>query len=405
MVVIDVNNLEQDFFEITTKNIKSNSELIKNCLKGSEMIDNKLHVITVISNICNFKRRWQLMIEFIDRIKEFPNVELYVVEMIYEDQFFRITEPNNPKHLQLKTEHALWHKENMINLGIQKLLPSDWKSVAWIDGDIEFENLNWVDETLKVLTKFDLVQLFTTCFDLDEYNIPMNIWQGYGYKYCNGETFKHNKGVNYWHSGYAWACTRTFYDKIGKIYDKGIVGSGDYILTQAIIGNVACADKSLSDFKKEIIEYKERLNNYDLKIGYITSNIKHYFHGSKVNRKYIERNQILIKYKYSPILHLEYDHNGVIVPTRNMSSEFIRDIKDYFFQRNEDEYYELIYKNINSQVYYFNINNLNNCSFSSIIYIEHCKEFYDRLSISFHNNIITLNLTNGDIKRYLNKKN
>ena len=98
MVVIDVNNLEQDFFEVTTKNINSNNELIKNCLKGSEMIDDKLHVITVISNICNFKRRWQLMIEFIDRIKEFPNVELYVVEMIYPKQKYIITQKNNKHH-------------------------------------------------------------------------------------------------------------------------------------------------------------------------------------------------------------------------------------------------------------------------------------------------------------------
>jgi hypothetical protein len=124
-----------------------------------------------------------------------------------------------------------------------------------------------------------------------------------------------------------------------------------------------------------------------------------------VNRKYVERNQILIKYNYSPILHLGYDHNGVIIPTGNMSSEFIRDIKDYFFQRNEDEYYELIYKNINSNVYYFDINNLNNYSFNSIIYIEHCKEFYNGLSISLDNNILTLNLPNGTIKGHLNQKN
>jgi hypothetical protein len=345
------------------------------------------------------------MNQFIERMVQYDNIKLYVVELAYGEQEFMITNPTNPNHLQLRTKYALWHKENLINLGINKLLPKDWKAVAWIDGDIEFENLNWVDETLKVLTNFDLVQLFTTCFDLDEYDIPMNIWQGYGYKYCNGEIFKHNKGVNYWHSGYAWACTRTFYDQMGKIYDKGIVGSGDYILTQAIIGNVACADKSLTDFKDEIIQYKEKLNNYNLKIGYITSNIKHYFHGSKVNRKYVERNQILIKNKYSPTLHLEYDDNGVIIPTKNMSPEFIKDIKDYFFQRNEDEYYELIYKNINSQVYYFNINNLNKISFKSIIYIEDSKEFYNNLTISLFNNIVILNLHNGTIKGNLNQKN
>ena len=403
MVVIDVNNLETDFFEFN-KSIKSNNELLKKCLKEENKIDDKLHVITVISNICNFKRRWQLMIEFIERMKEFKNIELYVVELIYEDQFFRITEKNNPKHLQIKTEYVLWHKENMINLGIEKLLPKDWKSVAWIDGDIEFENINWVDDTLKILTNFDLVQLFTTCFDLDENNIPMNIWQSYGYKYCNGETFKHNKGVNYWHSGYGWACTRSFYDKIGKIYDKGIVGSGDYILTQAIIGNIACADKSLIDFKDDITKYKELLNNDDIKIGYIPTNIKHYFHGSKVNRKYVERNQILIKHKYNPMIHLDYDNNGILIPSKNMSNEFLEDIKDYFFQRNEDEYYDIIYKNIKSEVYYFNMNMLNKYFFESMIYMENCKKIDYDLSILYMDNIITLSLKNGLIKGNLNNE-
>jgi hypothetical protein len=55
--------------------------------------------------------------------------------------------------------------------------------------------------------------------DLDEHEVPMNIWQGFGYKFCNGKTFTHQRGLNYWHCGYAWDCTREFYEKIGGIYD------------------------------------------------------------------------------------------------------------------------------------------------------------------------------------------
>jgi hypothetical protein len=367
MVVIDPDNIELNLDLNLYKNniIISNNNLLKSCLKEKNNIkksinsfnsnenkellsetieeENILHVVTVISNVCNFKRRWQLMNEFIDRMNEYDNIKLYIVELAYENQSFHITNPNNPRHLQLRTKYALWHKENMINLGINKLLPNNWKYVAWIDGDIEFENYNWVNDTLKVLTKFDIVQLFTIAFDLDENNIPMNIWQSYGYKYCNGETFKHNKGINYWHCGYAWACTREFYKRIGKIYDRGIVGSGDYILTQSILGNIACADKSLIEFKEEINNYTQILKN-NIKVGYIPNNIKHYFHGSKINRKYIERNNILIKYKYNPSFHIKYDENGIIVPSENMSIDFINEIKDYFFERNDDEYYDLIKK-------------------------------------------------------------
>jgi hypothetical protein len=223
----------------------------------------------------------------------------------------------------------------MINIAINKLLPVDWKSVAWIDGDLEFDNPNWAVDTLKVLTEFDIVQLFTTCMDLDKNNTPMSIWQSYGYKFTQGEQFKYNKGINYWHSGYAWACTRDFYEKIGKIYDRGILGSGDFILTQGILKHIACADRDLTGYHDDISELVDKLDN--VKVGYVPNNIRHYFHGSKINRKYIERNDILIKYKYNPILHVEYDENGILVPTKKMSLNFINDIKNYFSQRNEDE--------------------------------------------------------------------
>lgn len=332
----------RDKIELIENNcqIKSNNDLILKALKKNVLIDDTLHVITVISNICEFRRRWDLMNQFIERTQQYNNIKLYVVELAYGNQDFKITYPNNPSHLQLRTEYALWHKENMINLGIRKLLPVDWKAVAWIDGDIEFENPNWVIDTLKVLTEFDVVQLFTTCFDLDEKEIPMSIWQGFGYKYCHGERFNHIRGINYWHPGYAWSCTRDYYERIGGLYDKGILGSGDYIMCQGFFSKPAFGHHSLHFFKNSVVDYITNLTN--VKIGYIPTNIKHYFHGSKANRKYVERNSILVKYNYNPMEHIEYNEEGILVPTINMPKQFLIDIYNYFNERNEDEYYDLI---------------------------------------------------------------
>lgn len=303
----------RDKIELIENNcqIKSNNDLILKALKKNVLIDDTLHVITVISNICEFRRRWDLMNQFIERTQQYNNIKLYVVELAYGNQDFKITSPNNPSHLQLRTEYALWHKENMINLGIRKLLPADWKAVAWIDGDIEFENPNWVIDTLKVLTEFDVVQLFTTCFDLDEKEIPMSIWQGFGYKYCHGERFNHIRGINYWHPGYAWSYTRDYYERIGGLYDKGILGSGDYIMCQGF-SKPAFGHHSLHFFKNNVVDYITNLTN--VKIGYIPTNIKHYFHGSKANRKYVERNTILVKYNYNPMEHIEYNEEGILIP-------------------------------------------------------------------------------------------
>jgi len=342
MVVIDIYGTSFDVKNEKNLQKQSCRDLLYTTLKSDEVISDTLHVITVISNICNFKRRYELMEQFISRCEQYNNIKLYVVELAYGDQEFKITSSSNSSHLQLRVEHALWHKENMINLGIQKLLPSDWKAVAWIDGDIEFENINWAVDTLRVLTKFDLAQVFTTCFDLDENNIPMSIFQSFGYKYCNGEKFTHNRGINYWHPGYGWACTREFYDKIGGLYDKGIIGSGDYIFTQGILKSIACGHKNLKGFHDDIKIYVDNISGLDLKMGYTPGNIRHYFHGSKRNRKYVERNQILLKYNYDPMKYMKYNENGVIIPTDDLDHDFINDILDYFKQRNEDEYYQLI---------------------------------------------------------------
>jgi hypothetical protein len=328
MVVYIENNQEENKLIENQFNIISNNNLIIESLNKNILIDDTLHIITVISNICEFRRRWDLMKLFISRIEKLQNVKLYIVELAYGNQDFHITSAYNSSHLQLRTEYALWHKENMINLGIQKLLPDDWKAVAWIDGDIEFENPNWVIDTLKVLTEFDVVQLFTTCFDLDEKQIPMSIWQSFGYKYCHGEKFNHIRGINYWHTGYAWACTKDYYKKINGLYDKSILGSGDYIMSQGYFAKTAFGHNSLINFQKSIESYISNFTN--IKIGYIPTNIKHYFHGSKINRKYIERNTILIKYKFDPYKHLQYDEQGVIVPTSDMHKQFLIDIYNYF---------------------------------------------------------------------------
>jgi hypothetical protein len=113
-------------------------------------------------------------------------------------------------------------------------------------------------------------------------------------------------------------------------------------MSQGLFGKTASAHDSLINFNSDIKIYISNLNN--INVGFIPGNIKHYFHGSKNNRKYVERNIILIKHQYDPYTHLSYNQDGIIVPSKNMSMEFILDIYQYFSQRNEDEYYDLVNK-------------------------------------------------------------
>jgi len=173
---------------------------LKKTINNNDPIEEKLNVITIISNICRYKRRWDLIKDFINRMEYENDVNLYVVELAYEHQDFMITNSNNKNHLQLKTDTpALWHKENLINIGVKKLLPPNWKAFAWIDSDIEFDSVHWASDTLRLLNGYyDIVQLFTCCFDQNYDGSTMSVFQSFGYKYVEGSHYV-NSGINYWH--------------------------------------------------------------------------------------------------------------------------------------------------------------------------------------------------------------
>jgi hypothetical protein len=111
-----VNNIEID-------NIQYRRNAIKDAVENNEPLENKLNVIVVISNPCLFARRYILFKEFVQRMElEEPNVNLYLVELAYGNKQFFATDSKNKQHLQIRTEHPLWHKENMVNIGI-KIFP------------------------------------------------------------------------------------------------------------------------------------------------------------------------------------------------------------------------------------------------------------------------------------------
>jgi hypothetical protein len=322
--------------EIDNINYKVND--IKYAITNNDPIESKLNVIIVVSNPCLYAKRYILLKEFVKRIEEEEeNVNLFVVELAYNNEKFYVTSKTNKNHLQIRTVDPIWHKENMVNLGVKYLLPKSWKAFAWIDADIEFDSNSWALDTLKILNGCkDVVQLFSHCIDMDKDENTLNIFNSFGYSFNKNKKYT-QRGIDYWHPGYAWAITRKAYEKIGGIYDKGVLGSGDSIMALSFInksGNMNNINYS-EDYNNGMLEFQKKAKT--LRLGYTPGIIRHYFHGSKINRKYTERWQILIRHQYSPIQHLTYDSFGILIPTEQFSEEFKNDILDYFKERKEDD--------------------------------------------------------------------
>lgn len=309
-------------------------------LKTNSPVDDVLHVIAVISNPCEYRRRWSLARDFERRMLETPNVVFYLVELTYPglNTEYHLTQEDNPRHLRISTETPLWHKESMINVAARHLLPDTWKAMAWVDADLLFENQGWALDCLKVLNgTCDIVQLFSHAIDMDANENAMTIFQGAMYQYVNGR--KRSTGVHYWHCGYAWACTRDAFDRMGGLFDLSILGSGDDNMMRSWIGEKSWETSlhgvATEGYRRALMDFAGRCEG--LELGYVPGVVRHFFHGSKKNRKYVERWATLVKWGYDPHQHITRDGWGLIVPSEAFPRGLAEDIMAYFRERNEDD--------------------------------------------------------------------
>jgi len=327
-----INGIEIDFINVPL-------DETKNAIFNNEPIEAKLHVIAVISNPCQFARRFILAREFAKRMEREQNIALYFVELAYGTDDFQVTDPKNKRHLQLRGTIPLWHKENMINIGVKKLLPPSWKAFAWIDADIEFESTTWALDTLKVLNGYkDIVQIFSHCVDMDKRQNAMGIMPSFGFQYVKNRPYGGN-GINMWHPGYAWACTKRAFQTMGGLYDLSILGAGDHNMSFSFLGKGmdSVNAEATDDYKESITTFEDGAKT--LRLGYVPGVIRHHFHGLKKNRKYMERWHILVDNAYSPKDHMTKNKDGLLIPTAACPQKILDDILKYFKERNEDEGY------------------------------------------------------------------
>ena len=277
-------------------------------------------------------------------------VNLYVVEAVYGDRRFEVTDSENPRHIRLRTGSEVWHKENLINIGISRL-PSTWKYVAWIDGDIDFIRPDWVLESVHELQHHPVIQLFEDAIDLGPDHQIIQTHKSFAYCYKKGlpkkslieggklpYLMKSNKmSGTYWHPGYAWAATREAIDIMGGLLDFAILGAGDHHMACSLVGdgNNSCHKDISENYRKMILGWQDRASRLHKNIGYIKGSIYHFWHGKKADRKYSDRTSILVENKFDPNIHIHKDWQGLWALYEGHDT-FRDQLRSYFQCRNED---------------------------------------------------------------------
>ncbi len=297
-----------------------------------------LYVIIPYFNYCGFKRRYELFMQFYDRIKDNPRIRIVICEATEVGQNFEL--PNNLQnvflHIHIYTKNQLWIKENLINIAVRRL-PTHWKYIAWLDSDIQFIDNEWVQNTINRFEKYDIVQLFSTIVYLGPHNQAIKTDKSFGYMYRkSGKQYTSTYRYGFWHPGFAWACTKEAYYAMDGLIDYSILGSGDHHMALGLITKVECSHpKNIhTNYIKLLKEFETRTRS--LKLGYINGTILHYWHGDLKLRRYKERWDILTENRYDPLKDINRDPMGLYQLTEG-GTQLENDIRNYFAGRLEDD--------------------------------------------------------------------
>jgi hypothetical protein len=240
----------------------------------------------------------------------------------------------------VRSFEELWHKENMINLGLQHL-PEDWEYVAWIDADVMFSREDWVEETIHQLQHYMVVQMFETAVDLGPNQQAIKVHKGFMSEYLKGNLTSKSSYYSSGHPGFAWAARREAVDSLGGVIDIGILGSGDRHMACALVGKVELSYSGglHPNYGKELKIWQDRAERHVKRdVGFVSGSLLHWWHGKKVDRQYGSRWQILVKHQFDPRTDIKRDSQGILqLEVWDTRQRNLRDaIRAYFRARNED---------------------------------------------------------------------
>ena len=307
-----------------------------------DRLHNDVHVITSIFNPMRYRTRYKLYQDFV-RMVEASGATLWTVEIAQGNRDFSVTSPDNPHHLQLRTDTIAWQKERALNLMIERL-PYDWTAAGWLDADVMFARSDWMDEVRHSLQIYDVVQPFSQAVDLGPNEEIINTFKGFAWCYhndipqnCNDYYNGSGKYKNYWHPGFGMFFTRKAFDSMGGLADFFIAGGSDLYMWRGLAGIDMQMPDSLGP--SGLLRYKiwcERAQKEIKKnIGYVDGVLLHKFHGAKKSRAYKSRGSILIDAQFDVDKDVYYDYQGLWQLRKDNIA--LRDgLRKYFGQRNED---------------------------------------------------------------------
>lgn len=294
-----------------------------------------LAIVTCHFNPCGYRRPIKNYRRFVAGLGDLAD-RLYTVELAFDDEPFQIvSDTDAARHFGYRVDSRLgtmWQKERLLNLGFSQL-PASVDAVAWIDADLLFLNPDWAAQTLHALESHSAVQLFGGVIDTDATGEAIEAPRP-GIGKVNRVTSLAGK---YGRPGGAWAVRRDVLPN--GIYDRHILGGGDSILAHSWLGRVEKSQSFAGLDSRILREFAASQANIPGGIGYVPGDVIHLYHGTRANRRYVDRYQILRDGGFDPVADLRDDPAAPLQwsdeAIRN-KSEMVEAVRRYFVDRQED---------------------------------------------------------------------
>lgn len=216
--------------------------------------------------------------------------------------------------------NPIWYKEILLNKMIKKV---DTDYIIWMDCDLIYENLDWLNNISSIVKRKDFVQLYENINYLDENGSVLESYKSIMSSDSNdidrllGEGYK---------PGGSWI-GKTSILKDKKFFEKMYVGGGDTIFLYGLFNiNNGFTLRKVGEGSKEIqndaIEWINNFGKY--RVGFLSENINHLYHGDLKDRNYNNRYEKLKKME----LYMESTYDFCVIITTYDRPEMLKALLD-----------------------------------------------------------------------------
>jgi hypothetical protein len=256
----------------------------------------------------------------LNRLTEFP---CYTIELVFDNRNPEI--PASPNVFHVNSHSYMFHKERLCRV-LESKIPKKYTKIAFLDADLIFSDAKWYSDMSEKLNTHDVVQAFEFGHWLDLTYKNVSLTRETSVK-CPGNVYSHK-----FHPGFAWGFRREWYNKVG-FFDWAVSGSGDTLsvaawMKQSFPKGAHSLPKSMNSVYQDYCTMKKP------KVSYLEGiHVFHLYHGSRVNRQYVDRHSILnIEKDIRSLLKVNKDGAYEWVEPSRWNSKLL----GYFIARDDD---------------------------------------------------------------------